>query len=305
MVHHTVYYLYGRANVEVSKKLKYGKKSIVLTSFSIRIYFHCRVIWLRTGHGKTYISSGILLPSKVTHLVIKRPPHFYFRPGDYVFVNIPAIAKYEWHPFTLSSAPEQEDYMWLHIRGVGEWTNRLYAYFEKEQARLHSGEVQASGGSLAKTGALIGSNAVRLTSSATPQKDFLARNLTQIKQTAMPIKSHSLDEPRSRSQSPAKLANENESARTPNPFKFDASSVAKSSNETAVRKASSDPRSPGQPTKLERQNSDSGATAIRKIQATLQRTFSRKSNQIPDGHSNEAFDDDELADTVAKVGETI
>lgn len=33
--------------------------------------------------------------------------------------------------------------MWLHIRGVGEWTNRLYAYFEKEQERLHNGEIQA------------------------------------------------------------------------------------------------------------------------------------------------------------------
>lgn len=30
------------------------------------------------------------------------------------------------------------DYMWLHIRGVGEWTNRLYDYFEKEQEKLHN-----------------------------------------------------------------------------------------------------------------------------------------------------------------------
>lgn len=29
-------------------------------------------------------------------------------------------------------------YMWLHIRGVGEWTNRLYNYFEKEQEKLHN-----------------------------------------------------------------------------------------------------------------------------------------------------------------------
>lgn len=28
--------------------------------------------------------------------------------------------------------------MWLHIRGVGEWTNRLYDYFEKEQEKLHN-----------------------------------------------------------------------------------------------------------------------------------------------------------------------
>uniref|UniRef100_A0A0A9XY48 NADPH oxidase 5 n=2 Tax=Lygus hesperus TaxID=30085 RepID=A0A0A9XY48_LYGHE len=97
-----------------------------------------RIIWMRTERGKTYISSGILLPSRVTHLVIKRPPHFDYHPGDYVFVNVPAIAKYEWHPFTISSAPEQEGYMWLHIRGVGEWTNRLHNYFEKEQEKLHN-----------------------------------------------------------------------------------------------------------------------------------------------------------------------
>ncbi|XP_046423102.1 NADPH oxidase 5 isoform X1 [Neodiprion fabricii] len=100
-----------------------------------------RVVWLQSQRGNTYICSGLLLPSRVTHLVIKRPNHFDFHPGDYVFVNIPAVAKYEWHPFTISSAPEQEDYMWLHIRGVGEWTNTLYSYFDREQMKLHRGEV--------------------------------------------------------------------------------------------------------------------------------------------------------------------
>ncbi|XP_063908421.1 NADPH oxidase 5 isoform X3 [Zophobas morio] len=100
-----------------------------------------RIVWMKSERGKTYISSGLLLPSKVTHLVIKRPLQFDFHPGDYVFVNIPAIAKYEWHPFTISSAPEQEDYMWLHIRAVGQWTNRLYEYFEKEQEKLHNGDI--------------------------------------------------------------------------------------------------------------------------------------------------------------------
>ncbi|XP_021932014.1 NADPH oxidase 5 isoform X2 [Zootermopsis nevadensis] len=100
---------------------------------------------MSSEHGKTYISSGLLLPSRVTHLVIKRPHHFDFHPGDYIFVNVPAIAKYEWHPFTISSAPEQEDYMWLHIRGVGEWTNRMYNYFEREQEKLHNAEEQVAG----------------------------------------------------------------------------------------------------------------------------------------------------------------
>ncbi|XP_044516045.1 NADPH oxidase 5 [Gracilinanus agilis] len=71
-----------------------------------------------------------LLSSKVTHLVISRPPFFHYKPGDYIYLNIPAIAKYEWHPFTISSAPEQKDTIWLHIRSQGQWTNRLYEYFK-------------------------------------------------------------------------------------------------------------------------------------------------------------------------------
>ncbi|XP_040017996.1 NADPH oxidase 5 isoform X2 [Gasterosteus aculeatus] len=79
--------------------------------------------------GGLYIVEVNLLPSKVTHLVIRRPQFFQFKPGDYVYINIPTIAKYEWHPFTISSAPEQSESLWLHIRSMGQWTNRLYEYF--------------------------------------------------------------------------------------------------------------------------------------------------------------------------------
>ncbi|XP_044571616.1 NADPH oxidase 5 isoform X3 [Drosophila ananassae] len=144
-----------------------------------------RYIWMRGDHGKTYISSGLLLPSKVVHLVIKRPYHFHFRPGDYVFVNIPAIANYEWHPFTISSAPEQEDYMWLHIRTVGEWTNRLYRYFEREQQKLQQSGSQPD---VPQHMHAIPTPSFMLLNesrnpvmagdrSSTPQTDFLAKNL--------------------------------------------------------------------------------------------------------------------------------
>ena len=64
------------------------------------------------------------------------PETFTFKSGDYIFINIPAIASFEWHPFTISSAPEQSNMISLHIRAVGSWTQRLYQYFEAEQKRL-------------------------------------------------------------------------------------------------------------------------------------------------------------------------
>ncbi len=36
--------------------------------------------------------------------------------GDYVFINIPAIAKFEWHPFTISSAPELKGFVSTYLK---------------------------------------------------------------------------------------------------------------------------------------------------------------------------------------------
>lgn len=49
---------------------------------------------------------GVILPSKVTNLVLERPPGFKFNPGDYMFINLPHLSRFEWHAFTISSAPE-------------------------------------------------------------------------------------------------------------------------------------------------------------------------------------------------------
>ncbi|NXR79082.1 NOX5 oxidase, partial [Pycnonotus jocosus] len=68
---------------------------------------------------------------QVTHLVIQRPKSFRFQPGDYLYLNVPAVAAYEWHPFSISSAPERTETLWLHIRALGQWTNKLYEYFQQ------------------------------------------------------------------------------------------------------------------------------------------------------------------------------
>ena len=65
-----------------------------------------RVVNVYFGSGATKIKTGLLLPSNVTGLIIERPAKFNFNAGDWVFVNVPAVAPHEWHPFTISSAPE-------------------------------------------------------------------------------------------------------------------------------------------------------------------------------------------------------
>ncbi|NXK93848.1 NOX5 oxidase, partial [Formicarius rufipectus] len=87
--------------------------------------------WAWRPGGGLHIVEVNLLPSKVTHLVIERPKSFRFKPGDFVYLNVPAIASYEWHPFSISSAPEQPGTLWLHIRSLGQWTCRLHEFFQQ------------------------------------------------------------------------------------------------------------------------------------------------------------------------------
>jgi NADPH oxidase 2 len=46
------------------------------------------------------------------------------RAGQYIFLCCPEISYFQWHPFTLTSAPE-EDYISVHIRVVGDFTGAL------------------------------------------------------------------------------------------------------------------------------------------------------------------------------------
>ncbi|XP_015792480.1 NADPH oxidase 5 isoform X2 [Tetranychus urticae] len=84
--------------------------------------------------GHSYVVRGRVLPSKVSHIAIRRPPNFNYQPGDWVYVQIPYIARWEWHPFTISSAPEMPDVIFLHIRSAGQWTNRLHQILLDQEA---------------------------------------------------------------------------------------------------------------------------------------------------------------------------
>ncbi|KAG6898062.1 hypothetical protein C0992_006540 [Termitomyces sp. T32_za158] len=51
-------------------------------------------------------------------------PSFKYTAGQWLFVQIPEISRFQWHPFTITSAPE-DPYVSVHIRQVGDWTRAL------------------------------------------------------------------------------------------------------------------------------------------------------------------------------------
>jgi hypothetical protein len=59
-------------------------------------------------------------PGGVVEVQIKKEK-INVRAGQYIFINCPDISYFQWHPFTLTSAPE-EDFISVNIKMVGDWT---------------------------------------------------------------------------------------------------------------------------------------------------------------------------------------
>ena len=57
-------------------------------------------------------------------------------PGGYSFINIPDISFTEWHPFSMTSAP-QDKTITFHIQVVGDWTNTLRGLAAASAKQVH------------------------------------------------------------------------------------------------------------------------------------------------------------------------
>ncbi|KAL1602765.1 hypothetical protein SLS60_006186 [Paraconiothyrium brasiliense] len=75
------------------------------------------------GRHKTYVSKVIQHPSNVCEIQIKKE-NTKTQAGQYIFLCCPEVSIWQYHPFTLTSAPE-EDYISVHVRMVGDFTRAL------------------------------------------------------------------------------------------------------------------------------------------------------------------------------------
>lgn len=101
---------------------------------------------IRTFIKTRKVSLEKLLPlaDGVTTMVFKKPRFMNFYPGDYLYMRIPAIARFEWHPFTISAAPETTN-LAIHVRNNGDWSGALHNYSRSSDKRTKSLKVYIDG----------------------------------------------------------------------------------------------------------------------------------------------------------------
>ncbi|CAG8683546.1 26714_t:CDS:2 [Dentiscutata erythropus] len=87
------------------------------------LYFFERVLREIRARHPTQITKVIDHPSKAIEIQFNKPS-FRYKAGQYLFLNVPAISTWQWHPFTITSAPD-DPYISVHVRLVGDFTNKL------------------------------------------------------------------------------------------------------------------------------------------------------------------------------------
>lgn len=51
-------------------------------------------------------------------------PSFKYKAGQWLFLQVPSLSSYQWHPFTITSCP-YDPYVSVHVRQVGDFTRAL------------------------------------------------------------------------------------------------------------------------------------------------------------------------------------
>ncbi|KAM0747903.1 NADPH oxidase [Meredithblackwellia eburnea MCA 4105] len=85
------------------------------------LYFLERCVRVYRSHRPTKIVGVLMHPSGAMEIRFEKPD-FKYKAGQWLFLNVEEVSKWQWHPFTISSAPD-DPYVSVHIRQVGDFTN--------------------------------------------------------------------------------------------------------------------------------------------------------------------------------------
>ena len=76
-----------------------------------------------------------VLDSQTVEIKATIPPAriWRYKPGQYVFLQVPAISRWQWHPFTVSVCTDRR--LQLHIKTDGNWTSKLRDLVKGEKSQ--------------------------------------------------------------------------------------------------------------------------------------------------------------------------
>ncbi|GMF65777.1 unnamed protein product [Phytophthora lilii] len=117
-------------------------------------YLISRVISHCNGSSAAKVIEFSALSPTLCKIVVACTPsdRGHYQVGQFVYVNVPAISRLEWHPFTIASSPRTSPFyqpsvntMTLLVKALGDWTNKLMIYQQTCERHSINPEVYVDG----------------------------------------------------------------------------------------------------------------------------------------------------------------
>ena len=91
---------------------------------SFLLYITSLIIRINSRFHKVSINTISKIENVTILEILDSTAHLYIRNGSYVFLCIPEISNFEWHPFSISWF-DNNSYT-LHVKSSGDWSKKLY-----------------------------------------------------------------------------------------------------------------------------------------------------------------------------------
>ncbi|GMF45934.1 unnamed protein product [Phytophthora fragariaefolia] len=101
---------------------------------SVMLYVICRALSSANGFSPVSVREFTTLSHDVVKVVLSRStaPAGDFKVGQFIYLNVPAISKLQWHAFTIASSPRTSpNSLTILLKSLGDWTEDLVRYSEE------------------------------------------------------------------------------------------------------------------------------------------------------------------------------
>lgn len=91
------------------------------------------------------IKQAELYPSKfgeAIRVTINKPYGFSYLPGEWVWIQVPEISRFEWHPVAICGTSEDDTNVHVIFQRLGNWTDELYNLFRRQATKQDGRQVK-------------------------------------------------------------------------------------------------------------------------------------------------------------------
>ncbi|KAJ3701662.1 hypothetical protein LUZ61_005367 [Rhynchospora tenuis] len=105
-----------------------GDKHFYLVLSGILLFALDKILRLIQSRKETCIISARVLPCRAVELILPKDSGMKYSPMSTIFLKIPTVSRFEWHPFSItSSCYKNEEHLSVLIKSQGQWTSELYS----------------------------------------------------------------------------------------------------------------------------------------------------------------------------------